>query len=81
MEVMLVTTKRPADVRLYWRTTDAGTNGPWANTILWAGAANGAWTLGPLTANSTLNPLSMPLPDPSATNQPQRFYQLEAAHP
>jgi hypothetical protein len=42
---------------------------------------NGAWTLGPWTTNSTFSPLSMTLTDPSATNQPQRFYRLEAANP
>jgi|GEM_PF-337990 len=32
----------PADVRLFWGTTDGGTNGPWTNTNLVAGAASGA---------------------------------------
>ena len=39
------------------------------------------WSYGPWTTNSTLSPLSMTLTDPSATNQPQRFYRLEAAKP
>jgi hypothetical protein len=35
----------PADVRLYWGTTDGGTNkGNWANTNLLAGAASGAFS-------------------------------------
>ena len=42
---------------------------------------NGNWNYGPWTTNTTLNPLSMTLTDPSATNQPQRYYRLEAANP
>jgi len=42
---------------------------------------NGAWTLGPWTTNSTLSPMLITLTDAGATNQPQRFYRLEAANP
>ena len=43
-------TNGPADVRICWGTADAGTNGPWANTLLLTNTANmfgPAATLGP----------------------------------
>jgi hypothetical protein len=39
------------------------------------------WVAGPWSTNSTGNPISIILTDPSALGQPQRFYRLETASP